>query len=115
MTEREEAVPDLDRTIHQRTRLRVLALLHRNRSARFTWVRKTLDLTAGNLGSHAGRLEEEGYVARDRVLTGDGFEVRLRITPEGAEAFRDYLASLEDVLAAAEAPEGAEVEAVADG
>jgi DNA-binding MarR family transcriptional regulator len=107
----EAGIPDLDRTIHQRTRLRILALLHRNRPARFAWVRKALDLTAGNLGSHVETLEEESYVERDRVLTADGFEVRLRITPEGADAFGDYVASLEEVLEGADAPPAPEATA----
>lgn len=88
-------LPELDPLIHQRTRLRIMTLLFRNREAAFAWVREELDLSWGNLDGHADRLEEAGYVRRDRVLTPDGFEVRLGITPQGREAFRGYLAELE--------------------
>lgn len=82
--------------IHQPTRLRILALLYRNRRAAFTWVRDTLALTDGNLGSHAAKLAEAGYIATGRLLTTKGFQVWLRMTPQGDVAFRSYLAALRD-------------------
>lgn len=88
-------LPELDALIHQRTRLQVMTLLFRNREAAFAWVRDQLDLTWGNLDGHADRLQEAGYLERDRVLTSDGFEVRLRLTDEGRTAFRTYLDQLE--------------------
>lgn len=88
-------LPELDELIHQRTRLRVMTLLHRNRRAAFTWVQETLELTPGNLDSHVGRLEDAGYLERGRVLTEDGFQVEIRITDEGDEGFEAYLADLE--------------------
>lgn len=88
-------LPELDPLIHQRTRLRVLTVLHRNRRAPFVWVRETLDLTPGNLDSHVSRLEEAGYLDRGRVLTEDGFQVEVQITPEGDAAFEAYLEDLD--------------------
>lgn len=87
-------LPALDLVIHQPTRLRILALLYRNRRAAFTWIRDTLGLTDGNLGSHAAKLAEAGYVDQGRVLTTQGFQVWLRMTPQGDEAFRTYLKTL---------------------
>ncbi len=93
------ALPTLDPVIHQATRLRIMALLHRNRVASFTWVRDTLGLTDGNLDTHTAKLEEAGYVKRGRALDVGGFEVRMRITPEGDAAFRSYLEGLRAYLA----------------
>lgn len=87
-------LPPLDPVIHQPTRLRILALLYRNRRAAFTWVRDTLGLTDGNLGSHAAKLAEAAYILQGRVLTRGGFQVWLRMTPRGDEAFRTYLEAL---------------------
>ena len=92
------ALPSLDPVIHQATRLRIMALLFRNRAAAFTWARDTLGLTDGNLDTHSKRLEEAGYIRRGRVLTTGGFQVRLRITPEGDAAFRAYLEGLKAYL-----------------
>ena len=93
------ALPSLDPIIHQATRLRIVALLFRNRTAAFTWARDTLGLTDGNSDTHAKRLEETGYIRRGRVLTTSGFQVRLQITPEGDAAFRAYLQALRAYLA----------------
>ena len=93
------ALPSLDPVVHQATRLRILALLFRNRLGAFTWVRDALGLTDGNLDTHAKRLEEAGYIRRGRVLMTGGFQVRLRITPEGDVAFRAYLEALRAYLA----------------
>ncbi len=93
------ALPALDPVIHQPTRLRIMALLFRNRVAAFTWVRDTLGLTDGNLDTHAAKLEEAGYVKRGRTLDIGGFQVRMKITPEGDAAFRAYLEGLRVYLA----------------
>jgi DNA-binding MarR family transcriptional regulator len=94
-------MPALDPVIHQHTRLQILAALHRNREASFVRLQEGLGLTPGNLGSHAGKLEEAGYIASRRVLVGLAFEVRYRITEEGAAAFRAYVAALRALVAAA--------------
>ncbi len=92
------ALPTLDPVIHQPTRLRIMALLYRNRVAAFTWVRDTLGLTDGNLDTHAAKLEGAGYVKRGRALDLGGFQVKIKITPEGDAAFRAYLEGLRAYL-----------------
>lgn len=89
---------ELDPVIHQPTRLRIMVLLYQNRQAAATWVRDTLGLTDGNLGSHSDRLAHAGYVDVGRTLTPTGFQVRLRMTEKGDAAFRDYLARLRGFL-----------------
>jgi DNA-binding MarR family transcriptional regulator len=84
--------------IHQPVRLRLMALLFRHRDIAYTATREALGLTDGNLASHAKRLEEAGFLQSRRALTGDRFEVRYRITPEGSLAFRDYLEALRRFL-----------------
>jgi DNA-binding MarR family transcriptional regulator len=93
-------LPPLDPVIHQATRLRIMALLFRNRSAPFTWVRDALGLTDGNLDAHAARLVAAGYLTRGIGLTPrkGGFQIRLRITPEGDAAFRAYTEGLRAYL-----------------
>lgn len=89
---------DLDPVIHQAVRLRILSVLYRNRQASFTHLRDDLQLTAGNLASHAARLLEAGYVESGRVLAGVSFEVRYRITAKGSEAFKAYVGALQSLL-----------------
>lgn len=101
----------LDPVIHQVVRLRVMAVLCRNRAASFVWVRESLGLTDGNLGSHVARLVAAGYVQSARTLTRSGFQVWIRITPTGDEAYRAYLGVLRSYLETSgpeqlESPEG---------
>jgi DNA-binding MarR family transcriptional regulator len=88
----------LDPVIHQVVRLRIMALLSRNRAAPFVWVRDVLGLTDGNLGSHMARLASAGYAVSTRTLTRSGFQVWLRVTAAGDEAYRAYLSALRSYL-----------------
>lgn len=76
----------------------MMGLLYKHRDVSFTRVRDLLHLTDGNLASHAAKLAEAGYLEGRRVLTREGFEMRYRITSQGAEAFHAYLAWLRSVL-----------------
>ncbi len=89
----------LDPVIHEAARLRILAILFRNRQASFTQLRDTLQLTSGNLASHAKRLVDARYVESGRVLAGVHFEVRFRITPLGSAAFHQYIEALRALVA----------------
>ena len=89
---------DLDPMLHQPTRLQIMTALFRNRQVSFTDLRDGLDLTPGNLASHAARLEEAGYLKRGRVLVDLSFEVHYRITEQGLTAFRTYLATLQALV-----------------
>src|SRR5437879_2595256 len=91
-------VDDLDPLIHQPTRLRIMALLVRNREAPFTWVYESLGLTPGNLDSHIGRLAAAGYVKQWRALTAKGFHSRLAITDPGEAAYQAYLKALRSLI-----------------
>lgn len=99
-------LPDELGLIHQPTRLRIMGILYKHRDVAFTWVRDQLSLTDGNLASHAGRLEDAGFLEGREALTGDGFEKRYRITEAGSEAFRRYVTELKGFLETVD--EGAE-------
>lgn len=107
--------PELDPVIHQATRLRILALLYRNRIASFTDLRDGLGLTPGNLASHTARLEEAGYVKSGRVLVDLSFEVQYKLTDAGSAAFRAYLATLQGLLEEAGLPARGAAPAPAEG
>ena len=52
----------VDRLIHEPGRLAILTVLSSAASADFVFLRRATGLTAGNLSSHLGRLEEAGLV-----------------------------------------------------
>ncbi len=91
--------PEL-RVIHEPVRLRILGLLYRQTDLGFTAIRDGLGLSAGNLATHAAKLQESGFVEAREALTRNGFEKRFQITALGLSAFEQYLAVLERFLAA---------------
>jgi len=88
----------LDPVIHQETRLRILALLHKNREVSSRALRESLGLTEGNLGSHLDRLQDAHYVAQRHAVTAGGVETRFRLTDAGTQALLRYLEALRALL-----------------
>ena len=84
----------LDPVIHQATRLRIMAVLQRNRDVSFVALRDELGTTDGNLNAHGAALQKAGYVVVRRALGRTGFAVRYRLTPQGAQAFEAYARDL---------------------
>jgi DNA-binding transcriptional ArsR family regulator len=62
--------PDFDRLIHERLRLGIVSALAVNAALTFTELRDLLGATDGNLGVHARKLEDAGYVAVVKSFEG---------------------------------------------
>ena len=99
----------LDETIHQSTRLRIMALLvsqAESDQVAYGFVQKTLGLTGGNLTTHLRKLEEADYLATTKEFLNSKPRTWLQATPEGRRAFAEYLRNLE--LALNHAPRAAQ-------
>jgi DNA-binding MarR family transcriptional regulator len=92
-----------DELIHPSTRLSIVALLASADWTEFAFVRDRLGLSDSALSKQFGTLEEAGYIAIERPLTGRRRRVRVRLTDEGAMAFEGHVAALRAVIASAEA------------
>ena len=89
---------NLDRLMHDRTRLAIVTALSVNPSLSFTELKGITQTTDGNLSVHARKLEEGGY-----VLCTKGFEGRLpktefSLTDAGRRAFKKYLDHMEAII-----------------
>ncbi len=84
--------------IHQPVRLRLMALLFRERDVGFAQARDALGLTDGNLGAHAKVLESLGWLTSRRALEPTGFQTRYLLTAAGSQAFRRYTTALQGFL-----------------
>ncbi|HUG89793.1 MAG TPA: transcriptional regulator, partial [Planctomycetaceae bacterium] len=60
----------LDRVIHDRTRLAILAALAASEMLSFTDLKAITGTTDGNLSVHARRLEDAGYVLCGKTFAG---------------------------------------------
>jgi DNA-binding PadR family transcriptional regulator len=85
---------DLDRVIHEPSRLLLVALLSSVESADFLFLLKESRLTKGNLTVHLSRLEEAGYINIEKSFRGKMPHTEYRLTPQGLAAFEQYRKSL---------------------
>lgn len=94
-------MPELDTTIHQPVRLRVMAALaaiDRKEKLDFTFLRDQLELTDGNLGAHLVKLEEAGYIEVMKKFEGRKPKTLVCITGKGRDAFASHVQALEEIL-----------------
>lgn len=92
------ALAELDRLVHEPARLGVMALLYVIESADFTFLMNQTGLTWGNLSAHLSKLEEAGYLEVEKSFKGRRPNTSLRLTPQGREAFREYVRKMRLVL-----------------
>ncbi len=88
----------IDETIHQKTRLAIMAHLAARGESDFLTIRSTLGLTDGNIAVHTNILAEKGYIETERSIVGKKTRTVYRITNEGRKAFEQYVTDLEHVL-----------------
>lgn len=93
------AFDGLDRVFHERARLGIVtSLAGQSDGLPFAELKRLCGLTDGNLNRHLLVLEEAGYVAVEKVLTGRRPQTRCRLSDLGRNHFERYLAALEHVL-----------------
>jgi DNA-binding MarR family transcriptional regulator len=93
----------LDRVIHERVRLGIIAALGASESATFLELKQLLDLTDGNLSVHARKLEEAGYIVCAKSFAGRVPKTEFRITAQGRKALEKYLRHMESLILAMKA------------
>ncbi len=93
-----EAIPDLDRLIHERMRLGIVSALAANESLAFIELKKLLKTTDGNLSVHARKLEEAGYVTCRKSFEGRMPKSEYKLTEAGKRAFEKYLNHMEALI-----------------
>ena len=88
---------DLDRVIHERARLSIVAALASAEALSFAELRGITGLTDGNLSVQLRTLETAGYVAI-RKSAGLRPRMEVRLAAAGKRAFKSYLGVLERIL-----------------
>lgn len=91
----------LNEIIHQPVRLQVvsaLATLHGDAKVDFTYLKNTLKLTDGNLGTHLLKLEEAGYITQEKTFVDRKPRTYVHLTPAGRAAFEEHVAALKAIL-----------------
>lgn len=89
---------DLNKIIHERVRLAIMSALATREKLTFPELKEMLDLSDGNLSVHAAKLEEHGLIEVVKDFYAKKPRTTFRITEEGRQQFRHYLAELERML-----------------
>jgi DNA-binding MarR family transcriptional regulator len=92
---------ELNETIHQSVRLRVMAALvslEEGDEVDFTYLRDLLEVTDGNLGAHLRKLEEAGYITVNKTFVERKPRSYMSATKEGRRVFDEHVKALEVIL-----------------
>ena len=101
----------LDRVMHEKARLGILASLAANASGLlFNDLKQLCSLTDGNLSRHLGVLSDAGLVETWKGSTGSRPQTLYRLTADGRQRFTEYISVLEQVVA--DAQQEAEVQSI---
>lgn len=95
-----EHARELDRLIHERTRLAILSVLAVNDALSFSDLKRLLGLSDGNLSVHARKLEEAGYVECAKSFSGRLPHTEYMLTGPGRRALQGYLDHMEALIRA---------------
>ena len=89
---------NIDRLIHEPTRLMIMAQLYVVESADFLFLQNQLEMTPGNLSSHLSKLENAGYVKIVKEFIERKPHTALKLSQKGRNAFKKYKQNLKQVL-----------------
>jgi DNA-binding transcriptional ArsR family regulator len=96
-----EIATSLDRLLHDRMRLGIVSALAAAGDMSFTDLKAALNATDGNLGVHARKLEEAGYVSCEKTFLGRMPRSTYKLTGSGRRALEKYLDHMDAIIRAA--------------
>jgi DNA-binding MarR family transcriptional regulator len=92
---------ELDRLIHEQTRLGIVSALAVNKSLSFKDLKRILKTSDGNLSVHARKLETAEYISCSKSFEGRMPKTEYQLTPLGRRALERYLDQMEELIRAA--------------
>jgi DNA-binding HxlR family transcriptional regulator len=89
-----------DRLIYGRVRLGIMSALAVNEQLTFNDLKALFAVTDGNLGAHARKLEDAGYISCRKTFEERRPRTEYRLTSTGRKALERYLQHIEAVIRA---------------
>jgi len=89
---------ELDSVIHSRVRLAIMILLLQSEIANFTYLKKEIDVSDGNLSTHLRKLEEAKYIKMQKRFENRKPKTTISLTEKGRVALNEYTKNLEEYL-----------------
>ena len=91
----------LDNIIHQPIRLQIMSsliALDTAEEVEFTYLRKILNVTDGNLGAHLTKLENTGYIKIKKTFVARKPKTFINATDKGRDAFAEHVNALKEII-----------------
>ncbi len=96
----EKSLPDLDRLIHEKTRLAIVSALAVNRTLSFNELKAILKTSDGNVSVHTRKLEDAEYLTCEKSFAGRMPKTVYSLTAAGRRALGRYLDHMEALIKA---------------
>jgi DNA-binding MarR family transcriptional regulator len=91
-------IAHINKAFESRVRLGIMSVLMVNDSIDFASLKEMLDITDGNLASHASALEKLEYIAINKQFIGKKPNTTYSVTDQGKVAFTEHLNALESII-----------------
>jgi len=91
-------IEKLDKAFNNKIRLGMMSALAVNDFLDFKALKSLLDVTDGNLASHASALEKLKYIHIEKSFIGKKPNTQYSITPLGKKSFNHHLTGLAEIL-----------------
>lgn len=88
---------DINRLVHEPSRLAILTALSACDKADFVFLLNITRLTKGNLSSHLSKLEQGRLVLIEKVFEGKQPVTYIMLTPEGRDGLEEHWKRLEAI------------------
>ena len=98
MSKNPSNLKNIDRVIHEPTRLMIMTQLYVVESADFLFLQNQLQMTPGNLSAHLSKLEKAGYVEIVKEFIERKPHTALKLTKKGRDSFKEYQQKLKQVF-----------------
>ena len=89
---------ELNPILHSQLRLAIMSILLTVEEAEFGYLKEKTQSTAGNLSVQLDKLSKAGYVEITKTFKGKMPCTLCRITPQGVDAFEEYIEALKSYL-----------------
>ena len=88
----------LDKVIHEKSRMAIMSMLAGSPELSFTELRNSLKMTDGNLTTHIRTLQKSGYVSVSKSFRENRPLTTCALTVRGIRAINDNLTQLERIV-----------------
>ena len=91
----------LNNLIHQPARLKIMSSLmslDTEEKVDFTYLKKLLKLTDGNLGAHLNKLENAGYIKLEKTFVNKKPKTFVCLNEKGRQALSEHIQALEEIV-----------------